>query len=243
MVGLHDTYTSRCGPSSITRRTALGVRPERGGSTKTTSGRGTRSSSGRTLLRDIADDELGVRDAVSLGVSRAPAIDSAEISMPYTAAAPRRGQQADRAGAAVEIPDDVVGPERRELDRDRVQPLGHHGVGLHERARAHLELEPADALAEPVAADQHGLLEADRDLGHAGVDRVHHADDARRQELGQPVGAGDLARRGHEHRQQLAGAYALAHDQVAQVARAAALVVGGQAELARPLHERAADVV
>ncbi len=84
---------------------------------------------------------------------------------------------------------------------------------------------------------------AHRDLGHAGVDRVHHADHARGQDLRQPAGAGELARRGHEHREQLAGAYALAHDQVAQEARPAALVVGGQAQLARPLHERAANVV
>ncbi len=72
---------------------------------------------------------------------------------------------------------------------------------------------------------------------------MHDTDDGVGHELGQALDPRNLARGGHDHRQQLAGAAALADDEVAQVALAAPLVVGGQPELARPPLEGAADVV
>ena len=154
-----------------------------------------------------------------------------------------RRQEADRTRAAVEIPHHVAGPQIGRLDRARVEPLGHGGVRLHEGARRDGELDPADALGEAVAAEEEGLLEAERHLGHARVHRVHDADHRVRDELGQALDSRHGPRRGHEHRQQLAGAAALADDEVAQVALAAALVVGGQVELRRPALECAAHVV
>ena len=75
----------RSGASSITRRTARGVSPARGGSTKTTLGPlGTRSSSGRSSLGDVALDELRVGDAVSGGVLAGAGDRLAEISTPTT---------------------------------------------------------------------------------------------------------------------------------------------------------------
>ncbi len=76
-----------------------------------------------------------------------------------------------------------------------------------------------------------------------GVDGVNDADDARRQQLGQPVDGRDVARRRHEHRQELARRRPFAHDEVAQPAAARALVVGLEPLLPRPPLERPADVV
>jgi hypothetical protein len=194
-------------------------------------------------LRHVARDELGVPDPVAGGVL-ARARDRLLRDLDAVHRARMRGrQQADGAGAAVEIPHHVARPQLRQLDRERVEPLGHGRVRLHEGPRGDRELQPADALGEPVAAEQQRLVEADRDLGHARVHRVDDARDPLRDELRQALDPRYLARGGHEHRQQLAGAPALAHDEVAQVAPAAALVVRGQAELGRPPLEGAADVV
>ena len=70
---------------------------------------------------------------------------------------------------------------------------------------------------------------------------MQHAHDSRRalgQQRFESLDLGDVARDRHEDAEQLAGAHALAHDQMPQIARARALIEGLEPLLARPGHER-----
>src|SRR6185312_7452987 len=113
-------------------------------------------------------DELGVADAIADGVLAGAGDRLLRDLDAVHLARTRRRQEADRAGAAVQIPDHVVGAQLGRLDRERVEPLGHRGVRLHEGAGRDGELDLADALGEAVAAEEPGLLQAERNLGDAG---------------------------------------------------------------------------
>jgi hypothetical protein len=50
-----------------------------------------------------------------------------------------------------------VSRERRRGQRALVEPLGLHAVGLEERVRDHLELQPEQPLDDAAVADQRAL--------------------------------------------------------------------------------------
>ena len=191
-------------------------------------------------LADIGDDELRVADAVCKRVlARAldGLLDDLDADHPACAACER---EPDRAGAAVEVPDDLAPRQLRLLDRVAIEHVGHLGVRLQERARRHAQAEPGDHLFEDRSAEEGAGRDSLRRLGDAVVRRVEHADDAggafgqhRLQQLDLERGA----RRGHEDAEQLAGAHALADDEVAQVSGGDGLVVGVMPGGARPRDE------
>ena len=229
----------RRAPSSATRRAALGVMPARGGSRTTTSGAGRPSAiRSRGALPASAAHELDVGDAVGERVLARP-LDRLGDDLDADHAA--RGaceRKADRARAAVEVPDDLAAGQRGLLDRVLVEHVGHLGVRLQEGAGRDAQAQAADLLLEPGAAEQRPRRDAAGDLGHAVVDRVQHADDARGALVEQRLeilDAGQSPAAGHEDAEQLARAHALAHDQVPQVAGVGALVVGLEALGACPV--------
>ena len=119
----------------------------------------------------------------------------------------------------------------RELGRHLVQPLGHLGVGLEERLRAHEEVEPAHPLAQLRRAVEEHALTAGRALAElilAGPEQAVTAN-----LVDQRVGV-DGAGRGHKPHLQLAGAAALAHDQVAHQPALLPPVPRAQSLSARP---------
>ena len=96
--------------------------------------------------------------------------------------APRgaRQREPDRAGAAVQIPDDLAAGEAGLLDRVAVEHVGHLGVRLQERAGGDAQAQAADLLLEPGPPEERPRRDAAGDLGDAVVDRVQHADDSGR---------------------------------------------------------------
>jgi hypothetical protein len=96
--------------------------------------------------------------------------------MPYTARLAGE-QQADGAGAGVEVEDDLVTAQPRVLADQAEQPLGLNGVGLEERARRDGELDPAQTLPDPLVAGDGVLFHADRDRRLLGIDVQHHRRD------------------------------------------------------------------
>ena len=171
----------RFAPSSATRRTAFGVMPARGGSSTTTSGDGRPSAISRAgALPASAHDELDVRDAVGERVLARPLDRLLDDLDADHAACGARQREADRAGAAVQVPDDLAAGQRGLLDRVVVEEVGHLGVGLQERAGGDAQAQAADLLLEPGAPEERARRNAAGDLGDAVVDRVQHADDARR---------------------------------------------------------------
>ena len=117
-------------------------------------------------------------------------------------------READRADAAVEVEEALAPAEPGELAGDRVQALGHLGVGLEEGGVGDAEAKAAELLGEVLGAEDAGGA-----VGAAGRALDHGVEVDRR--------ARDLGRRGDEPGLQLAGAPALADDEVAQDARSA----------------------
>ena len=197
----------------------------------------------RDALGDVTRDELDVRDAVSLGVLAGPGDRLlGDLDPEHPPGAPG-GEQADRAGTAVEIPGDVRLRERGVLDRELVQPLAHDGVRLHERSGRDGKPQPADELLVAVGAEERDRLEPGGRLGDARIHGVRDADDALRHERLQRVRLRHGTRRRDEHRKQLPGVRTLADDEVAQVALAGPPVVDREPAGARPPLEGPAHVV
>ena len=100
----------------------------------------------------------------------ASAIASGTISSPQTSPACARHRQPDRADPAEEVEDPLAAAQPGELGGDRVEALGHLGVGLEEGAVGHLQLQAAELLAQALLAEHAG-----RPVAAAGVvldDRV-----------------------------------------------------------------------
>ena len=120
--------------------------------------------------------------------------------------------------------------EAGELGGDRVEALGHLGVGLEEGAVGHLEVEAAELLAQALLAEHPG-----RAVGAAGVALDLGVEVDRR--------AREAGRGGDQAGLQLAGAPPLADGEVAQHAAAGAGVVGGDVFGPRPFADRVAGRV
>ena len=204
----------RLASHSIRRRTIFWERPARGGSITTTSGLPASSMRGRRPVRALPTRKwafsIPLRSALRSASAIAP---TDELEAPDLAGVAGEGE-ADRADAAVEVEDALGAGEAGELGGDPVEALGHLGVRLKERAVGDLEVEPAELLR-----DRLGAKGAGRALGRSRSSFDHGVEvDGR---------ALDRSRRRDEARLQVAGAQALADDEVAQDAVAAAAVQRG----------------
>ncbi len=122
------------------RRTIFCERPARGGSTTTTSGLPACSISGRTPVRALPAMKWAFSIPLRSALRSASAIASGTISSPQTSPASLGHRQPDRADPAVEVEDALAAAQAGELGGDRVEALGHLGVGLEEGAVGHLQL-------------------------------------------------------------------------------------------------------
>ena len=179
----------------------------------TTSGLPAASTSGRTPVRAEPAMKRAFSIPLRSAFASASAIASGTSSRPQTSPALFGHRQADRADPAVEVEEPLGAGQARVLGGDRVEPLGHLGVGLEEGAVRHLQPQAAELLAQPLLAERPG-----RPVGAARVALDHRVEVDR--------GLGELGRRGDEPGLDLAGAAPLADDEVAQDARAVAPVVG-----------------
>src|SRR5215510_913777 len=111
----------------------------------------------------LARKKRAVLDSVLAGVThgvghrRRRDLDAIDVT------APAREQEADGAGARVEIDDGLAAGELAGRLDDGEEPLGLHSIGLKEGVRRHLEREPAQRFADVVAPEQEVLLRAHRD--------------------------------------------------------------------------------
>ena len=107
--------------------------PTRGGSTTTTSGR---ARLARAAARSRAGRRRATKRALSIpfaaALCSASATASGTPSRPQTSPACAGEREADRADPAVEVEDALAAGEPGELAGDRVEALGHLGVGLQE---------------------------------------------------------------------------------------------------------------
>ena len=154
--------------------------PARGGSRTTTSGAGRPSAiRSRGALPASAATNWMLATPLASAFSRARSIGLVDDLDADHAARGARQRKADRARAAVQVPDDLAAGQRGLLDRVLVEHVGHLGVRLQEGAGRDAQAQAADLLLEPGAPEERPRRDAAGDLGHAVVDRVQHADDAR----------------------------------------------------------------
>ena len=157
-------------------------------------------------MRALPATEARVGDPVALGVALGVGDRLGHDLQPPDLAGPPRHRQPDRADPAVEVEDALAAAQPRVLGGDRVEPLGHLGVGLEEGVVGHLEVAGRRAPREPLLAEHAG-----RPLGAAGVPSITVCRST--------GGFGKRGRRGDEAGLDLAGAPPLADDEVAEHAR------------------------
>ena len=211
----------RCGAASMMRRTTFCERPARGGSTTSDVGpAGALDELAHARARTSPAKKLRVGDLVERARSRSrrrPPPRRSRRPTPRRRAARATGRSCrsrsrGRRRARSRCSAGVLGG-------DAVEPLGHLGVGLEERlgrdrgsagrrAPRRAVGAPATSSVSPPAVR---LADARRSASTSSAV-------ARRRRATQRVGV-ELARRGDEPHLQLAGAAALADDEVAQEAR------------------------
>ncbi len=130
----------------------------------TTSGLPACSTSGRTPVRALAARKWTFSISLRLALRSASVDRLGDDLQPPDLAGLGGHRQADRADPAVEVEDALAAGQAGELGGDRVEALGHLGVGLEEGAVGHLQLQPAELLAQPLLAEHAG-----RAVGAAGV--------------------------------------------------------------------------
>ena len=183
--------------------------PSAAGRRSTTSGLPASLEQRRDPEPGVGADEAGVGDPVErrvrlrVGDRLGDALEAPDL------ARPRGEREADRADPAEEVEEPLAAAEPGELAGDRVQPLGHLGVGLQEGVVGDAEAQPAELLGQVLGAEHPG-----RPVGAAGRPLDHGVQVDRR--------ARDLRRRGDQPGLELAGAPALADDEVAQRRRSVA---------------------
>ena len=187
-----------------------------------------RASPGGCRRRRSAALVISLRRALSI----ASATAGSTISTPITSRARAASDSADRADAAVEVEDALVPAQVGELDRGAVEHLGHLRVRLEERLGRDQELELAELLAQPLGAGEPlrrrrpGWSRRARRSGSRTGPRSRRPPRARRVSI--------APGRGDEPDLQLAGAAALADDEVAQQAALVAAVPGAAAPARAP---------
>jgi hypothetical protein len=178
----------------------------------------------------VGRHEAGVPEAVGAGVALGVCDRLGDDLQSPDLSGVARHRQPDRADPAEEVEDALAAGEPGELAGDRVEALGHLGIGLEEGGVGHLQLEAAELLAQTLLAEHPG-----RAVGAARVardDRVQVDRWSREPRLDR-----------HQPGLDLAGAPTLAHREVAQDAAAGAAVVGGNRLRARPFAHRVARLV
>jgi hypothetical protein len=179
-------------------------------------------------LADVAGEEGRVPDPVQLRIlERAGDRLLRDVHAPDGQRASGHAE-ADRAGAAVEVVDGLFAGEPGVLDRQLVEPLRHPSVRLQERVRADPEPQAEELLLDRVVAPEEHRRKVRHLRGrlvHGPVDRAHLGESA--EHLDEVPALEALALGGHELDEHLSRVATLAHDEVAQVALAGRLVVGG----------------
>ncbi len=154
----------------------------------------------------VGANELGVLDPVGGGVHLGVANRLGHALEAPDLARARGEREPDRADAAEEVEQALAAVEVGEVAGDRVEALGHLGVGLHEGRVRDAKAQAAELLHQVLFAEDAG-----RSVGAAG-----EALDHRVQIDGWPR---DLVGRGDETGLDLPGPSALADDEIAQRCR------------------------
>ena len=183
-----------------------------------------------------------------ISLRRAAAIASATASstssIPHSSPARGASVSAIVPIPAVEVVHALPALQRRVLDDDLVQQLGHLGVRLEERLGGDPQVELAEALGQlGLAPHQLGLAARGR-LREAARARPQHAGEALAERLAQRLRQRarlELAVGRDDADLQLAGAPAFAHDEVAQ-ARAPVRIGAHRPALDRPVRRRFASL-
>ena len=159
---------SRGAPSSPRRFSALpGEARRAAGRRRRRPGRRRASRRSRSTSPTLPAKKARVADRVQLRVlDRARDRLLGDLDPPHRHRVARH-READRADAAVEVVDGLAAGQPGVLARELVQPLGHRGVRLQERVRAHAEAQAADLLLDRVLAPE----ELGRQVRHLGAAR------------------------------------------------------------------------
>ena len=148
----------RCAPGAraASAVSALGWKPARGGSATTTSARTPSPTSAGSTWRTSPARNV----QLSMPLARAFRTRVGHRGRGHLdavdAAAAAREQEADRAGAGIEVDDGLGRRSCGGLGHQREQPLGLHRVGLEERVGRHLEAQAAERFGDVVAAERAG---------------------------------------------------------------------------------------
>ena len=188
----------------------------------TTSGLPAFSTSGRTPVRALPGMKWAFSIPLRLGVALGVGDRLGDDLQPPDLAGAAGHRQPDRADPAVEVEEPLAAAQPGELGGDRVEALGHLGVGLEEGAVGDLQL--AARRAPRAGAPRRARRSA----------RRCRPSRPRSPCGGRPGAWRSWAGGGDEPGLDLAGAPALADDEVAQDALALAPVVGGDRSPAAP---------